>query len=92
MAGVPNELRTSQLTRKGQVTVPAEIRRELGLRRGDKVAFVREGDRVIICPAETVAQRTAGSLRQYRKTPAPRPAEERDAFADAVADEVGNGP
>ena len=30
------ELRTV-ITRKGQVTIPAEIRRELGLKREDKV-------------------------------------------------------
>jgi AbrB family looped-hinge helix DNA binding protein len=30
----------STMTSKGQLTVPAEVRRTLGLKKGDKVAFV----------------------------------------------------
>ena len=31
--------RTATMTSKGQVTVPVEVRRRLGLRQGDRVAF-----------------------------------------------------
>ena len=59
------------------------------VKQGDKVAFVQEGDTITVWPATSVTERTAGALRQYRQTPAPTPEEERDAFAQAVADEVG---
>jgi AbrB family looped-hinge helix DNA binding protein len=37
-------MQTSTLTVKGQVTIPAEVRRRLGLNAGDRVAFVvRDG-------------------------------------------------
>jgi AbrB family looped-hinge helix DNA binding protein len=85
----PRHFHTSQLTRKGQVTIPAEIRRQLGLRQGDKVAFVQDGDTVTVWPAASVTERTTGALKQYRRTPAPTPDQEREAFAQAVADEVG---
>ena len=32
----------STITSKGQVTIPAEVRRHLGLKRNDKLAFVIE--------------------------------------------------
>jgi len=32
------------VTSKGQLTVPVEVRRELGLVAGSKVDFIREGD------------------------------------------------
>ncbi|MDP2936909.1 MAG: AbrB/MazE/SpoVT family DNA-binding domain-containing protein [Dehalococcoidia bacterium] len=35
------------VTRKGQVTIPAELRRTLNLRQGDMVAFVVESDGTI---------------------------------------------
>lgn len=85
----PRHFPTSRLTRKGQVTIPAEVRRKLGLKQGDKVAFVQEGDTVTVVPALGITERTAGALRQYRHTPARTPEEEHEAFARAVADEVG---
>ncbi len=33
---------TSTITAKGQVTIPAEVRRHLGLEQGDKLSFVIE--------------------------------------------------
>lgn len=38
----------SRMTSKGQVTVPVEVRRKLGLRRGDRVEFRQEGDKTLI--------------------------------------------
>lgn len=35
---------TARVTGSGQVTVPAEIRRELHLEKGDRVRFVRNDD------------------------------------------------
>jgi len=32
---------TAKITSKGQVTIPAEVRRELGVQPGDRVDFVR---------------------------------------------------
>ncbi len=32
---------TAKITSKGQVTIPAEVRRELGVQSGDRIDFVR---------------------------------------------------
>ena len=37
----------STITSKGQVTIPAEVRRHLGVRRSDKVSFVIEPDGIV---------------------------------------------
>ena len=37
----------STITSKGQVTIPVEVRRHLGLRRNDKLSFVIESDGVV---------------------------------------------
>jgi antitoxin PrlF len=41
----------STMTSKGQLTVPQEIRKRLGLEAGDRVEFVVEEDRTVIRPA-----------------------------------------
>ena len=78
----------TKMTDKGQVTIPIELRRELGFEGGDKFMVVRQGDGVMIRPAVSVAQRTAGILSKYRL---PRPLsieEEREAFERGLAEEA----
>lgn len=40
----------SRIQEKGQVTVPADIRRNMGLEKGDLVAFEERDDGVLITP------------------------------------------
>jgi antitoxin PrlF len=40
------------LTTQGQVTIPIEIRKLLGLKPSDKVAFLKKKDEVVIKPAK----------------------------------------
>ena len=53
---------SSTMTTKGQVTVPKAIRRRLGLKAGDKVEFVAEGDRTLLRRANT----NTHPFRKYR--------------------------
>ncbi|HEX2172619.1 MAG TPA: AbrB/MazE/SpoVT family DNA-binding domain-containing protein [Dehalococcoidia bacterium] len=53
----------STITTKGQVTIPVEIRRLLGVGPYDKVAFVVEHDQVRLKPTRSVVERTAGALQ-----------------------------
>jgi antitoxin PrlF len=53
---------------KGQVTVPQEIRRRLGLSTGDRVEFVLEGDRTVLRPAPplpSVFEKYRGALGTF---------------------------
>ena len=45
----------SVVQEKGQVTIPAEIRRKLGLKKDDLVAFVETEQGVLISPQEIIA-------------------------------------
>jgi antitoxin PrlF len=42
-----------RISSKGQITVPQEIRKRLGLEPGDRVEFVVEEGRTVIQPART---------------------------------------
>jgi antitoxin PrlF len=42
---------SSTISTKGQVTVPLEIRRRLGLKQGDRVEFVVDNGQTILRPA-----------------------------------------
>jgi AbrB family looped-hinge helix DNA binding protein len=76
------------MTRKGQVTIPVEIRRALGLKEGDQIAVNQNGDGVMMRRADDVVARTAGIFAKYVIGPALSPKDEREAFERAVAEEV----
>lgn len=45
----------SVMQEKGQVTIPAQIRRKLGLKKGALVSFIETARGVIISPQEIIA-------------------------------------
>ena len=42
------------VTRKGQITIPVEIRKKLGLVEGKRVVVWLEGDKIIMKPVPTI--------------------------------------
>src|SRR5437763_1606019 len=80
------------VTRKGQITLPADIRRTLGIKQGDKVAVwlaqpgESEQPEVILRPVRSVAEMTFGAI-----TPRKHPVdldEMRRKFEEGTAEEV----
>jgi antitoxin PrlF len=63
--------------RRGQMTVPREIRRLLNLQEGDRIAFIRRGDEVVLQPLTDSLLDLRGSV----------PVEEAQDFA-AIRDRV----
>ena len=39
---------TSTVTSKGQITLPAKLRRQMGVKPSDRVLFVKEGKRIFV--------------------------------------------
>ena len=77
------------VTRKGQITVPVEIRRALGLQKGDRVAVHLENGRVTLERRASVVARTAGIFKSGR--PSLSPEQEQEEFEHGVADDVRSG-
>ncbi len=53
------ERRLVRIQEKGQVTLPAAVRKQLGLKKGDLVAVTATPEGVLITPQEVVATRAA---------------------------------
>lgn len=53
-------MHSSALTVKGQITIPADIRRQLGLQPGDKVGFVVEEGHIVIFRKENNIEASFG--------------------------------
>jgi antitoxin PrlF len=77
--------RLTVVTRKGQITIPAEIRRALGLKEGDKVALSLPDpvtQEVHLHPVRTVAELTFGAVSPRKRPEDFR--ELREIFKDEI--------
>jgi AbrB family looped-hinge helix DNA binding protein len=76
------------VTRKGQITIPVDIRRQLKIAEGDLIAVEREGDSVRLRRSQSIVDRTAGALSKYVTGPPLSAEEERAATEMAIARDV----
>ena len=77
---------TTTITRRGQVTVPVEVRRMLGVKPRDKVTFTIDGEKVHLAPAAFTLESAFGSV-----TPSKKPEDFKkiaEAAKDAKAEET----
>ncbi len=71
----------SRLQKRGQVTIPIEIRQRLGLEEGDLVAFYETDSGIVISPQEIVPTQKLNQLLEDRGVGL----EDLFAFADRIA-------
>jgi antitoxin PrlF len=76
----------TKMTSKGQVTVPAEIRRQLDLRPGDELVFEIDGAAARV---HAVRSRGLGQLRGALRATIPYPG--RDAIREETGRRLGEG-
>lgn len=59
-------MQTSSVSQKGQVTIPASVRKQLGIGTGDAVAFETEGDRVYLKAVPSSIEASFGLVKARR--------------------------
>jgi antitoxin PrlF len=62
-----NDRKLVRMQDKGQVTIPTEIRKKLGLKRGDLVAVVETPEGVFITPQQVLATKALDSIGEILK-------------------------
>jgi AbrB family looped-hinge helix DNA binding protein len=45
----------ARITAKGQITIPVEIRKNLGVKEGDKVAFIKNNNGIMLVNSNQIA-------------------------------------
>lgn len=85
MAGIVD---TIIVTRKGQITIPIDIWRELGFEEGEQLYVERAGDTIVIRRPVSVVERTAGVFAGYRLPTPLTSGEERESYERGVAEEA----
>ena len=53
---------TVKIGRRGQITLPSQIRQQIGLQEGDRIALVMQGDTIILRPLSKTLLDLRGSI------------------------------
>jgi AbrB family looped-hinge helix DNA binding protein len=48
-------MEVARITSGGQITIPLDIRKKLGVKEGDKVIFIEEGNRILVANSAKIA-------------------------------------
>ena len=48
-------MEVAKITSRGQITIPIDIRKKLGVKEGDKVIFIEDGNNIIVANAAKIA-------------------------------------
>jgi AbrB family looped-hinge helix DNA binding protein len=62
-----NDRKLVRIQEKGQVTIPTEIRKKLGLKQGDLVAVMETPDDVFITPQQVLATKALDQIGDILK-------------------------
>ena len=81
-----NALATTRLSSKGQVVIPEEIRKALGLEPGARFVVLSDGDVVILkrieAPARSEVRALAAKVRKQSRRAGVKPADVQKAIRD----------
>lgn len=50
------KLRSIKVSAKGQITLPSDIQKEIGIKKGDELILVRKGEKIILEKSERIAK------------------------------------
>jgi AbrB family looped-hinge helix DNA binding protein len=77
-----------RVRRKGQVTLPADIRNDLGIAEGDRLLVERRGNEIVLTSPDDYVDPLAGVFQQYAKVWNPDVNEEKALIRKGMAEEA----
>jgi AbrB family looped-hinge helix DNA binding protein len=51
-------MRRTKINAKGQVTIPADLRERFGIKKGTRISWKKEGDRLVLTPITRLREKT----------------------------------
>jgi len=89
--GIIVAMRSINVRHKGQITLPVEIRDELGISAGDRLLVERRGKEIVLISPEDVIDPTAGIFKEYAYARNPDVREEKAWIARHIAKTADRG-
>ena len=62
------ESNSSKISSQNQITLPADVRKKLGVKPGDKVVFIEEDDKIVIRSLKDLIYEVVDGFKDFDKT------------------------
>lgn len=64
-----NELqfKTIKVSQKGQIAIPADVQRKLGIKKGDELLMIRKGSKIVLEKPEKVARKLNDEFKDVER-------------------------
>ncbi|MEM3154881.1 MAG: AbrB/MazE/SpoVT family DNA-binding domain-containing protein [Candidatus Woesearchaeota archaeon] len=61
------ELKTVKVSEKGQIAIPADIRQNIGIKKGDTLVLIQEEKRILLQKAEPIGKEAKDEFKHLLK-------------------------
>lgn len=61
------EIKTLKVSEKGQIAIPADIRNNMGIKKGDTLIMIHERKRILLQKAEQISKETKDEFKHLLK-------------------------
>jgi AbrB family looped-hinge helix DNA binding protein len=51
------EFKTIKISSKGQIAIPVDMQREIGIKKGDELLLIRKGNKIVLEKTEKIAKK-----------------------------------
>ena len=51
------EFKTIRISSKGQIAIPTDMQREIGIKKGDELLLIRKGNKIVLEKTEKIAKK-----------------------------------
>lgn len=60
------EFKTIKVSQKGQIAIPSDIQREIGIKKGDELLLIRKGRKIVLEKPERIAKKIKNEFRDLQ--------------------------
>lgn len=63
MAKSGAQIRTIRVSDKGQIAIPTDVRKKMGIKKGDNLVMLQKGDKIVLEKSDKIALKLDGEFK-----------------------------
>lgn len=60
------EFKTIKVSQKGQIVIPVDMQREIGIKKGDEILLIRKGNKIVLEKRDEIVKKLKNEFRDIQ--------------------------